>query len=228
MAQNRWRSHRLNGTRRPSYHRTASLLKEPVGRNCDVEDRWHRTIRDEHGNTQTVESAAYGKGSRWRARYVDDQGREHARGFGRKGDVQNWLNKQVSDQVTGTWTDPALSGVTFGAMAERWISTEANRSAKTVAGYRSFLDTVVLPQWRDVPLRDVQSDDLQVWITGLSVDGSVRFEGKGLSASRVRQAHQLVGAVLKFAVRARHLPDESGRRHRAAAAAGNRAALPHP
>lgn len=33
----------------------------------------------------------------------------------------------------------------------------------------------------------------------------MRFEGKGLSASRVRQTHQLMGAVLKFAVKARHL-----------------------
>jgi site-specific recombinase XerC len=31
-------------------------------------------------------------------------------------------------------------------------------------------------------------------------------ECNGLSASRVRQAHQLVGAVLKFAVKAKHLP----------------------
>ncbi|MCV7007900.1 hypothetical protein [Mycobacterium gordonae] len=64
--------------------------------------------------------------SRWRARYVDDQGREHARGFSRKVDATNWLNKQVSDQVTGTWTDPALSGVTFGVIAERWISTKGH------------------------------------------------------------------------------------------------------
>ena len=84
-------------------------------------------------------------------------------------------------------------------------STKANRSAKTVAGYRSLLDTVVLAT-EDVPLRDVRFDDLQVWTTSLSVDGSVRFAGKGLSASRVRQAHQLVGAVLKFAVKAKHLP----------------------
>ena len=34
----------------------------------------------------------------------------------------------------------------------------------------------------------------------------MRFEGKGLSASRERQTHQVVGAVLKFAVRAKHLP----------------------
>ncbi|MGB0972066.1 MAG: tyrosine-type recombinase/integrase [Mycobacterium sp.] len=39
---------------------------------------------------------------------------------------------------------------------------------------------------------------------GVSRSG-VRFEGRGLSASRVRQAHQLVGAVLRFAVRAKYL-----------------------
>ena len=175
-------------------------------RRAGVEDRWHRTIRDGNGNANTVHSAAHGRGSRWRARYVDDRGREHARGFGRKVDAQNWLNQQVSDQVTGAWTDPALSGVSFGTIAERWIATKATRAPKTVAGYRSLLDTVVLPRWRDVPLSEVRFDDLQVWVTGLSVDGSVRFEGKGLSASRVRQAHQLVGGVLKFAVKAKHLP----------------------
>ena len=175
-------------------------------RSAGVEDHWHKTIRQPDGTTTTVPSANNGKGSRWRARYVDENGREHVKAFRRKADAQQWLDKQVSDQITGTWTDPALSGVTFGVVAERWFSTKANRSPKTVAGYRSLLDTVVLPRWEKAPMREVRFDDLQVWITGLSVDGSVRFDGKGLSASRVRQAHQLVGAVLKFAVRARHIP----------------------
>jgi integrase len=175
-------------------------------RRAGVEDRWHRTVRDDDGTTRTERSANYGRGSRWRARYVDDDGREHAKGFGRKSDAQNWINGQVSDQVTGTWTDPAKSAVTFGMIAERWVSTKAARAPKTVAGYRSLLETIVLPRWRDVALRDVRYDDLQVWISELSAGGSVRFEGKGLSASRVRQTHQLVGAVLKFAVRAKHLP----------------------
>jgi integrase len=174
-------------------------------RRAGVEDRWYKIVRDPNGTTRTEQSANYGKGSRWRARYVDDTRKEHAKGFSRKIDAQQWLNKQVSDQVTGTWTDPALSGVTFGVIAERWISTKATRAPKTVAGYRSLLDTVVMPRWKDVPLCDIHFDELQVWITSLSVDGSMRFEGKGLSASRVRQAHQLMGAVLKFAVKAKHL-----------------------
>ncbi|MCX8495954.1 MAG: site-specific integrase [Akkermansiaceae bacterium] len=171
-----------------------------------VEDRWTKTLRDIDGNTKKVPSAAHGCGSRWRARYVDVQGREHAQGFARKVDAQAWLDQQVSDQVTGTWTDPTLSGITFGAMAERWLSTKAHRAPKTVAGYQSLLENTVLPRWEKVPLRDVRFDELQVWITGLSLDGSVRFGGRGLSASRVRQTHQLVGAVMKFAVKSKHLP----------------------
>jgi integrase len=174
-------------------------------RRAGVEDRWTKTVRDARGNECKLPTARHGKGMRWLARYVDDDGHEHTKSFGRKTEAQTWLNKQVSDQITGTWTDPALSVVTFGTMAERWLSTKATRAPKTVAGYRCLLATVVLPRWRDVALRDVRHDDLQVWISGLSAHGSVRFEGKGLSASRVRQTHQLVGAVLKFAVRAKHL-----------------------
>lgn len=36
-----------------------------------VEDRWHKA--------DGTQSAAYGAGKRWRARYVDERGREHAR-----------------------------------------------------------------------------------------------------------------------------------------------------
>ena len=167
-------------------------------RRAGVEDRWTKANGEP--------SANHGSGKRWRARYVDDQGREHAKVFGRKTDAQKWLDTVVSDQVTGMWTDPKLSGQTFEALAQRWIATKATRAPKTVAGYRSLLDTVVLPRWGDVALRDVTFEGLQQWVSALSVDGSTRFEGKGLSASRVIQAHQVVSQILRYAVKAKHLP----------------------
>jgi len=171
-----------------------------------VEDLWTKTVRDAEGNAQSVPSYRHGVGLRWRARYVDDRGREHTKAFGCKTDAQRWLDKEVSDQVTGAWTDPKLSGQTFGALAERWFATKATRAPKTVAGYRSLLDVLILPRWSDVPLRDVTFEDLQQWVSGLSLNGSTRFEGKGLSASRVIQAHRVVSQVLKYAVKAKHLP----------------------
>lgn len=39
----------------------------------------------------------------WRARFVDDSGREHARHFPRKRDAQAWLDAQTSSMLTGTY-----------------------------------------------------------------------------------------------------------------------------
>jgi integrase len=137
-------------------------------RRAGVEDRWTQTVRDES---------------------------EHTKAFGRKSDAQQWLDKETADHVAGTWTDPKLSGQTFGALVERWIKTKATRAPKTVAGYRSLLDTLILPRWADVALRDMSFDDIQEWMSGLSVNGSVRFDGRGLSAGRVIQAYQVVSQV---------------------------------
>ncbi|MEB4210991.1 site-specific integrase [Mycobacterium sp. 94-17] len=174
-------------------------------RRAGVEDRWRKTIIEADGTKRTVPSARDGKGLRWMARYVDSRGIERTKSFGRKSDAQAWLDDETTGHMTGTWTDPKLSAVTFGVIAEKWFSTKSHRAPKTVAGYRSILDTVVLPRWENTALRDIQFEDLQVWISSLSVNGSSRFEGKGLSPSRVVQAHQLMGAVFKFAIKAKHL-----------------------
>jgi hypothetical protein len=70
-------------------------------RRAGVEDLWTKTIRVENGNTQSVPSARHGKGKRWRARYVDDRGCEHAQSFARKADAQQWLDEVTAAVVTG-------------------------------------------------------------------------------------------------------------------------------
>ena len=77
--------------------------------------------------------------------------------------------------------------------------TKNHRKPKTVAGYRSLLDTVVLPKWDEVPLKSISYKTYSAWLSGLAIDGSQK--GTGLSASRITQAHQVVGAVLKYAMR---------------------------
>lgn len=59
-------------------------------RRAGVEDRWTKTVRDEDGNTQKAPSSRHGKGLRWIARYVDDEGREQTKSFDRKVDAQTW------------------------------------------------------------------------------------------------------------------------------------------
>lgn len=57
----------------------------------------------------------------------------------------------------------------------------------------------MLPKWGDVPLKKIDYESYTTWLGSLSVDGSQKDEP--LSASRITQAHQLVGAVLKYAAR---------------------------
>ena len=105
----------------------------------------------------------------------------------------------TADIQRGAYVDPRKSAETFGSVAAQWFATKGHRKPKTVAGYRSILDTLVLPKWGEVPLKQIDYQAYSTWLGGLAVDGSQR--GTALSASRITQAHQLVGAVLKYAQR---------------------------
>ncbi|WP_083870512.1 tyrosine-type recombinase/integrase [Nocardia aobensis] len=176
-----------------------------------VEDRWYKTVTKVDPVTgaktrERVKSQRYGSGKRWRARYVDPNGVERAQSFATKVEAQKYLDGDVTTKVvTGTWVDPDRSGVLFGVVAEKWYATKKFRKPKTVAGYRSLLDTIVLPRWREVPLRDIEFEDIQEWVVLLSQSGGVRFEGRGLSASRVIQSYQVFNQVLKFAIKSKRL-----------------------
>jgi hypothetical protein len=174
-------------------------------RRSGVEDRWAKTVRDAGGTTRSVPSAAYGSGLRWRARYVGPDGKEYSKRFGRKVDAQQWLDRETTKVGTHTWVDPAGSREVFAPMAEAWFATKASKKPKTVAGYRSILDTVVLAQWGEYRLSDISFVDVQTWISGLSVDGGVRFEAAGLSPSRVVQSFQVMNMVFKYSIRAKRL-----------------------
>ena len=148
---------------------------------------------------RTERSAVYGRVSRWRVRWVDGGGEERSKSFQRKPDAQTYLNGLTADVQRGEYVDPRKSAETFGSVAEQWFATKQHRKPKTVAGYRSLLDTVILPTWADISLKRIDYESYSTWLGRLSVDGSQR--GTGLSASRITQAHQLVGAVLKYAQR---------------------------
>ncbi len=164
-----------------------------------IDDRWHKKVKGADGKTRKERSAVYGKVTRWRVRWVDDSGREHTRVFERRPDAQAYLDGLTANVQRGEYVDPRKSAETFGSVAAQWFATKGHRKPKTVAGYRSILDTLVLPKWGEVPLKQIDYQAYSTWLGGLAVDGSQR--GTALSASRITQAHQLVGAVLKYAQR---------------------------
>ena len=99
------------------------------------------------------------------ARYVGPDGKERAKHFARKRDAQDWVDGEVTTKIgTHTWVDPSRSRELFRQMAEAWFATKATKKAKTVAGYRSILDTLVLPRWGELQLSEITYEDVQTWI----------------------------------------------------------------
>jgi hypothetical protein len=94
-----------------------------------------------------VASVAKRRDGRWRARYRDAAGEEHARHFARKVDAQRWLNEVTTAVVTGVYVDPAKSRVTVGEWADRWLAAQGHLKPSTRARYEGLLRVQVLPTW---------------------------------------------------------------------------------
>jgi hypothetical protein len=103
-------------------------------RRSGVEDRWTKTVRDEHGNTKKVPSTRRGKGLRWMARWVHDEGREQTKSFSRKADAQSWLNTEVTAKLaTGSYVPPRAGILTVKEIYDSWWASQGHISAKTAA-----------------------------------------------------------------------------------------------
>ncbi|HZE17768.1 MAG TPA: site-specific integrase, partial [Mycobacterium sp.] len=162
-------------------------------RRAGVEDLWTKTIRVENGNTQSVPSARHGKGKRWRARYVDDRGREHAQSFARKADAQQWLDEVTAAVVTGQYVHPRAGQVTFRDYAERWRKMQVQRPSSR-AHVETMLRRHAYPTLGDRCLSSIMPSDVQAWVKGLE-----------LAPATVGVIHGIVSTVMKAAIRDRRI-----------------------
>ena len=101
---------------------------------------------------------------KWRARYRDASGKEHARHFDRKVDAERWLASVRAALARGEWVDPALSRVTVGEWATRWLDDQVQLKPSTRQRYAGLLRMQVLPVWEQVPLSAVTHADVGEWV----------------------------------------------------------------
>ncbi len=132
---------------------------------------------------------------RWRARYRDDAGHEHAKHFVRKVDGQLWLDGVTAAVVTGTYVAPNAGRMTFREYAERWRAVQVHRPSTAVHVER-MLRRHAYPTFGSRPLSSILPTDVQAWVRRLESD---------LSASTIGVAHSIVSSVLRAAVRDRRI-----------------------
>lgn len=126
---------------------------------------------------------------KWRARYRDDSGTEHARHFDRKREARQWLDQVVSSILTGTYVDPAVGSVTFAAFFDRWSERQLWAPGTVTA---MSLAARSVP-FRDQPIRQVRRSDVESWIKSM--------DAAGLAPGTVKTRYVNVRSVFRGAVR---------------------------
>lgn len=131
---------------------------------------------------------------RWRARYRDATGREHARHFPRKRDAQRWLDEVATAVVTGQYVDPRAGSAVWASWAVQWMNAQA-----WVPGTREAAQTAVesVP-WAPRAIGAVKPSDVQAWVTGELK--------RGLAASTMRTRLNYVQMCFRAAVLDRVIP----------------------
>jgi len=127
---------------------------------------------------------------KWRARYRDDAGKEHARHFPRRVDAQRWLDETTASVVTGQYVDPKAGKVTVREYAVQWQAAQVWRE-KTARRVAADLRLHIFPVIGDRPLASVRQSEIQGLVKGLSTK---------LAGSSVKVTYSTVRGLFKSAV----------------------------
>ena len=140
---------------------------------------------------------------RWRARFRDEGGREHARHFERKVDAQAWLDEQTARIVRGEWADPRAGRESLRAYATRWQSIQVS-SAGTARIVDNALRLHILPRLGDHRIGNIRRSDVQALVKWLEVrESRPANEGepaRTLSAGSIRNIYEVLARVMDAAM----------------------------
>ena len=150
-----------------------------------------RVFVDATGKEKTVTT------ERYRARYRDEAGKEHARHFVRKANAQRWLDEVTAAVVRGDYVDPDAGKVTFGQWFRRWSAVQpwTEGTAETAAM------TLASVTFADVPMSRITQLHVEAWMKAMTKPGPKRR--KGLAASTRRTRYNYVRMAFLAAVKAR-------------------------
>lgn len=103
---------------------------------------------------------------RWRARYRDVAGKEHARHFKRKIDAQQWLDRVTASIVRGDYVDPATARMTVGQWCDKWLVGYGTRRPSSVRQAKVHVKAI-RERFGDTKLTDVRPSDVKAWTVEL-------------------------------------------------------------
>lgn len=138
-----------------------------------VEDRWYRPQRDDagqilvngRGKPVMEQTELYGKGLRYRVRYIDPDGSERSKSFPdrQKKRADDFLIEVESDKREGKYIDPKATRKTFRQQGENWYKAQSPDPA-TREVLRSRLERQIYPILGDLPWGRVTPSAIRDWL----------------------------------------------------------------
>lgn len=152
---------------------------------------------------------------KWRARYRDEGGKEHARHFARKADAQTWLDQQTASIVRGDWADPKAGRETLRAYATRWEALQvASEGTRRITD--NALRVHILPALGDRKIASIRRSDVQAFVKLLEVKelrpATDELPARYLSPGTIRNVYERLAQVLDAAVEDRVIATSPCRR----------------
>lgn len=130
------------------------------------------------------------RGDRWRARFRDLDGVEHARHFDTKKAGAVWLAEQQVLLARGAWVDPAGAKVSFEKYARWWVRTQPCRPS-TLERRRSIVERHLVPRFGRFQLGALPRREINSFVREL--------EGT-LAAGTVRNVIKVLAAIYNTAI----------------------------
>ncbi|MFI5803000.1 tyrosine recombinase XerC [Streptomyces sp. NPDC051561] len=128
---------------------------------------------------------------KWRARYRDAAGREHARHFTRKVDAQRWLDEETASLVTGQYVDPKSRKITVDEWCDKWIEGYAVNRASTVRQAKVHLGRI-RKEFGPLPIASIQPSAVKAWLA--------RLKKEGLQQSYIKALRNRLSQVMADAI----------------------------
>ncbi|NNC10670.1 site-specific integrase [Planctomonas sp. JC2975] len=107
---------------------------------------------------------------KWRARYRDADGREHAKHFATKHAAQEWERTELAKIDSGTWISPGRAATTIGEWCDAWLEGYATKRPSTYRQARTHIK-LIRAKFGARKLSSIRPSEIRSWMAELQSEG---------------------------------------------------------
>ena len=163
-----------------------------------VHDLWYLSTPGPDG--EKVRSGKYGRGMRWRVRYVDAAGETHDKLFQRKKEAEDFDLAARTGTAPEVKLDQGERNVSFAVYVDRWrVARNIGWALETRRRIESNVRLHLVPEFGNRLVRSITQTDVLLWLA--------HRLGAGIPQSSLRLYFELFDTIMAAAVTDKVIPD---------------------